>query len=75
MVARRRRRLFLMHQLAQNVDNLVIVQVNGKLTHQDCDTLTPGRGRVIVGHGRTIRLRVTMEDFHGWDPGAAWRSG
>jgi SpoIIAA-like len=60
-----------MHQLTRNEGNLVTVRVSGKLTQSDYEQLIPGWERLLKAEG-SMRMLFIMEDFHGWEPGAAW---
>jgi hypothetical protein len=60
-----------MHEISQNDGNLITVRVRGKLTAADYKDLVPAWQRVIDEHG-SMRMLFVMEDFHGWEPGAAW---
>lgn len=60
-----------MHQIILEEGDLIEVKVSGKLTQEDYDKLIPAWQRVIASQGK-MRLLLVMEDFHGWDLGAAW---
>ena len=60
-----------MHQITRDEGNLVTVRATGKLTQEDYDQLIPAWERVIAEKG-SMRMLFVMEDFHGWEPGAAW---
>ncbi|MDQ2868740.1 MAG: STAS/SEC14 domain-containing protein [Verrucomicrobiota bacterium] len=60
-----------MHKIIPEDGNLVRVDVSGKLTQEDYDALIPSLEQVIARHG-SMRLLFVMENFHGWDAGAAW---
>ena len=60
-----------MHQLTRNEGNLVTVRVSEKLTEEDYETLIPAWERLLREQG-SLRMLFVMEDFHGWEPGAAW---
>ncbi len=60
-----------MHKIIPEEGNLVRVEASGKLTQADYDDLIPSFERVIARHG-SMRLLFVMENFHGWDVGAAW---
>ena len=60
-----------MHQLTRNEGNLVTVRVSQKLTEGDYETLIPAWRRLLEEKG-SFRMLFVMEDFHGWEPGAAW---
>jgi hypothetical protein len=60
-----------MHQLTRSEDNLVTVRVSQKLTEHDYERLIPAWQRLLEAPG-SFRMLFVMEDFHGWEPGAAW---
>jgi glutathionylspermidine synthase len=60
-----------MHQLTRNEGNLVTVRVSEKLTKGDYETLIPAWQRLLEEKG-LLRMLFVMEDFHGWELGAAW---
>lgn len=60
-----------MHKIISEEGDLVRVDVSGKLTQEDYDALIPSWEATIARHG-SMRMLLVMEDFHGWDPGAAW---
>ena len=60
-----------MHQINPEEGNLLRVDVSGKLTQADYNELIPSWERMIARHG-SMRLLFVMEDFHGWQPDAAW---
>ncbi len=60
-----------MHEIVSEKGGLIEVRASGKLTQDDYDQLVPAWRRVIARHG-CMRLLLVMEDFHGWDLGAAW---
>ncbi|MEO8439453.1 MAG: STAS/SEC14 domain-containing protein [Spartobacteria bacterium] len=60
-----------MHQITRNEGNLITVRASGKLTDADYDRLVPACERLIEEMG-SMRMLFLMEDFHGWEPGAAW---
>jgi hypothetical protein len=59
------------HTIIPQEDNVVRVNVSGKLTQADYDQLIPSWEATIGRHGK-MRLLLVMRDFHGWEPGAAW---
>lgn len=61
-----------MHRITRNEGNLITVQVSAKLTDKDYDELIPAWDNLIAEHG-SMRMLFVMENFHGWDAGAAWR--
>lgn len=60
-----------MHEITPKEGNLIRVTVRGKLTQEDYDKLIPAWEETIARHG-SMRLLLVMEDFEGWDLGAAW---
>jgi len=60
-----------MHTITEGKENIVRVEVTGKLTQDDYDKLIPSWKAAIARHGK-MRLLFVMKDFHGWEPGAAW---
>lgn len=60
-----------MHQIILEEGDLIEVRVSGTLTPDDYDKLIPAWERMIARQGR-MRMLLVMEDFHGWDLGAAW---
>lgn len=60
-----------MHEILSEEGRLIRVRVSGKLTQEDYDKLIPAWQRVIASQG-AMRMLLVMEDFHGWDLGAAW---
>ncbi len=60
-----------MHSIAPGEGNLIRVTVSGKLTGEDYDALIPAWERTIALHG-SMRMLFVMENFSGWEPGAAW---
>ncbi len=60
-----------MHRVTQNEGNLITVRVSGKLTQADYADLIPAWDRLFAEHG-SMRMLFIMEDFHGWEPSAAW---
>jgi len=55
-------------------DNVLTMQLSGKLTKEDFDIFVPELERMIKDHS-CIRLIVTLDDFHGWTSAAAWEDG
>jgi len=55
-------------------DNILTMQLSGKLTKDDFDVFVPELERMIKDHS-CIRLLVTLDDFHGWTTAAAWEDG
>ena len=60
-----------MHKILPEEGNLIRVIVSGKLTQEDYNALIPSWEQVIAKHS-SMRMLFIMEDFHGWEPGAAW---
>ncbi len=60
-----------MHEIISEEGNVIRIRVSGKLTEEDYDQLIPAWQRVIASQG-SMRMLLLMEDFHGWEPGAAW---
>ena len=58
------------HEIAG--ENLVEVELSGKLTREDYEKFAPELEKIIEQHG-TIRLLALMRDFHGWRLGALWQ--
>jgi hypothetical protein len=52
-------------------NNIVTIQLSGKLTKDDYATLVPECESAIQQHG-AIRILFQMTDFHGWEWAAAW---
>lgn len=50
---------------------IVEVHVTGKLTREDYEAFVPMTEEKIRKQGK-IRILFAMQDFHGWDIGAAW---
>lgn len=59
------------HLQETSIDNVVVVEVIGKLTKEDYEAFVPLLERAIEEHGR-IRLLFLMTDFQGWKPSALW---
>ncbi len=60
-----------MHQLKREEGDLVTVRASGTLTQEDYDRLVPAWRQLIAEDG-AMRMLFIMEDFHGWEVGAAW---
>ena len=60
-----------MHKIIPEEGNLIRVIVSGKLTQEDYNALIPSWEQMIARHG-SMRMLFIMENFHGWEPGAAW---
>ncbi|WP_457676415.1 STAS/SEC14 domain-containing protein [Thiolapillus sp.] len=52
-------------------DNIFAVKVSGKLTDADYQAFLPELEALIKEH-RPISLLLELDDFHGWEPKAAW---
>jgi len=51
--------------------HIVAFRLSGRLTAADYETFVPAVEAALArGEGR--RLLAIFEDFHGWEPGAAW---
>jgi hypothetical protein len=60
-----------MHKIIPEEGNLIRVIVSGKLTQEDYEALIPSWEQTIARHG-SMRMLFVMENFDGWEPGAAW---
>jgi hypothetical protein len=52
-------------------NNLVEIQVSGKLVKADYETFVPQLEKLIRDHGK-LRILFEMKDFHGWTMSALW---
>jgi hypothetical protein len=52
-------------------DDMLEVQVTGKLTKESYQQLVPVVDQQIKDHGK-LRILFEMHDFHGWTAGALW---
>ena len=53
--------------------NLLVLQAHGKLTDSDYKDILIPRIEAIIGSYGKARLLLDMgEEFHGWEPAAAW---
>ena len=52
-------------------ENVLEVDLHGKLCREDFERIAPDTERLIGQYGK-IRILVTMRDFEGWDMGAFW---
>jgi hypothetical protein len=52
-------------------DNVVVAHASGKLTHEDYEDFRLRVEQMIHEHG-SVRVMLDLNDFHGWDVGAAW---
>ncbi|MCA9259225.1 MAG: STAS/SEC14 domain-containing protein [Planctomycetales bacterium] len=52
-------------------DNVIEIELSGKLTADIYEEFVPTIEQAIDQHGQ-IRLLVVMRDFHGWTAGALW---
>ena len=50
---------------------LLDVRVSGKLSKEDYAEFIPELDRLVIRHGK-VRILMEMDDFHGWNAGAAW---
>jgi len=46
-------------------------RLSGRLTAADYDAFVP-RVDAVLARGEGQRLLAILDDFHGWEPGAAW---
>jgi hypothetical protein len=53
-------------------ENVLRIDLHGKLSRADYEKFVPETERLIGQYGK-IRILVTMHDFHGWDAGALWQ--
>ena len=60
-----------MHEIVAEEGQFIRVRVSGKLTQSDYDALIPAWQRIIASQG-AMRMLLVMDDFHGWELGAAW---
>ncbi len=60
-----------MHKVVATDGNIIWVTVSEKLTDADYTDLTASWEKMIATHGN-MRLVFEMENFHGWEPVAAW---
>ncbi|HDK37474.1 MAG TPA: STAS/SEC14 domain-containing protein [Thiolapillus brandeum] len=51
--------------------HIYVVKASGKLTDADYQAFMP-KLEAIIQEGGPISLLVELEDFHGWEPRAAW---
>lgn len=61
----------MIRQLPVQEDNIVAFRLTGKLHHADYQTFVPQLEALIKESGQ-ISVLLELEDFHGWDPQAAW---
>ena len=61
-----------MHRITQTEGNLITVRVSGKLTTADYADLIPAWDQLLAAQG-SMRMLFIMENFHGWQPAAAWK--
>jgi hypothetical protein len=52
-------------------DNVIVGHAGGKLTHEDYEDFRRHIEEMIHEHG-SVRVMLDLNDFHGWDPRAAW---
>ena len=52
-------------------ENVVEIELSGKLTAKDYETCVPELERRIKEVGK-LRLLVVLRDFHGWEVAALW---
>jgi hypothetical protein len=60
-----------MHTVVSTDGNIIWVRVSEKLTKEDYGELIPAWENMIKMHGK-MRLVFDMQNFHGWEPVAAW---
>lgn len=53
-------------------NNLVEIEVSGKLVKSDYETFVPQLEKLIRDHGK-LRILFEMKDFHGWTLSALWQ--
>jgi len=58
-------------KLQRNKGNVASFKFSGKLHDADYKVFVPQLETLIEQKGK-IRLLIQLEDFHGWDPHAAW---
>lgn len=58
-------------KLPKSEQNIIGVTASGKLTKKDYDWFSPYLHETVDKY-RHISLLVEMDDFHGWEVGAAW---
>lgn len=61
----------MIEKLKESSENVVGFRMNGKLTDADYKAMGPEFEDGIKRYGK-IRLLWLLEDFHGWEPKAAW---
>ncbi len=55
----------------ENNGKLLVLHVSGKMVKDDYTDFVPAFERLVRQHGK-LRVLFDMNDFHGWDAGAAW---
>jgi SpoIIAA-like len=58
-------------KLSESSEKVLGFKVSGKLTDEDYKVFVPQIEKIIQEFGR-ISLLLELDDFHGWDLGAAW---
>jgi hypothetical protein len=58
-------------KLSESSEKILGFKVSGKLTDEDYKAFVPQIEKIIQEFGR-ISLLLELDDFHGWDLGAAW---
>ena len=58
-------------KIDQSHGNTIGVVASGKLTHEDYQWFAPQLEDILTEYG-TAKILLDMEDFHGWEPKAAW---
>jgi len=61
-----------MHKVVATDGNIIWITVSEKLTKEDYVALIASWEKMIASHGK-MRLGFDMENFHGWEPVAAWQ--
>ncbi len=58
-------------KLSESSEKILGFKVSGKLVDEDYKAFVPQIEKIIQEFGR-ISLLLELDDFHGWDLGAAW---
>jgi len=59
--------------LPESKGNILVISATGKLTDQDYkEVLIPRLEAIIHEHGKARLLLDMGDEFHGWEPAAAW---
>jgi len=59
------------HVRIEASDDLVEIEITGKLTKQMYEDFVPLLDQAVRDHGK-LRVLFVMRDFHGWTAGALW---